>query len=87
MPRLALAGAFLDGECSSTPIQLDFIFRFRAGLTPSLTNDCKKAAIAPPSAHYQGGKTMAIKIDDILMLFCVSGFFAGVAVAVTTLPV
>jgi hypothetical protein len=30
---------------------------------------------------------MAIKIDDILMLFCVSGFFAGVAVAVTTLPV
>jgi hypothetical protein len=87
MPRLALAGAFLDGECSSTPIQLDFIFRFRAGLTPSPTNDCKKAAIAPPSAHYQGGKTMAIKIDDILMLFCVSGFFAGVAVAVTTLPV
>jgi len=30
---------------------------------------------------------MAIKIDDILMLFCVSGFFAGVVVAVTTLPV
>jgi hypothetical protein len=35
----------------------------------------------------QGGKTMAIKMDDILMLFCVSGFFAGVVVAVTTLPV
>jgi hypothetical protein len=30
---------------------------------------------------------MAIKIDDILMLFCVSGFFVGVVVAVTTLPV
>jgi hypothetical protein len=27
------------------------------------------------------------KIDDVLMFFCVSGFFAGVAVAVTTLPV
>jgi hypothetical protein len=27
------------------------------------------------------------KIDDILMFFCVSGFFAGVVVAVTTLPV
>jgi hypothetical protein len=87
-PRLTLlAGAFLDGECRSTPIQLDFIFRLRTGLTPSATNDCKKAARAPPSAHHQGGKTMAIKIDDILMLFCVSGFFAGVAVAVTTLPV
>jgi hypothetical protein len=41
------------------------------------------ATVGPPSR----GKTMAIKIDDILMLFCVSGFFAGVAVAVTTLPV
>jgi hypothetical protein len=30
---------------------------------------------------------MVIKIDDILMLFCVSGFFAGVVAAVTTLPV
>jgi hypothetical protein len=30
---------------------------------------------------------MAIKIDDVLMFFCVSGFFAGVVVAVTTLPV
>jgi len=30
---------------------------------------------------------MAIKIDDILMLFCISGFFAGAVVAVTTLPV
>jgi hypothetical protein len=86
-PRLALAGVFLDGECGSTPIRLNFIFRLRAGLTPPPTNDCKKAALAPPSAHHQGGKTMAIKIDDILMLFCVSGFFAGVAVAVTTLPV
>jgi hypothetical protein len=68
-------------------IQLDFIFRLRTDLTPSPTNDCKKAALAPPSTHHQGGKTMAIKIDDILMLFCVSGFFAGVVVAVTTLPV
>jgi hypothetical protein len=87
VPRLALAGAFLDGECRSTSIPLDFIFRLRAGLTPSPTNDCKKAALAPPSAHHQGGKTMAIKIDDILMLFCISGFFAGAVVAVTTLPV
>ena len=30
---------------------------------------------------------MAIKIDDILMLFCVTGFFAGVVVAVTTMPI
>jgi hypothetical protein len=30
---------------------------------------------------------MAIKIDDILMFFCVSGFFVGVVVAVTTLPI
>jgi hypothetical protein len=37
--------------------------------------------------HHQGGTTMAIEIDDILMFFCVSGFFAGVVVAVTTLPV
>jgi len=29
---------------------------------------------------------MAI-IDNVLMFFCVSGFFAGVVVAVTTLPV
>jgi hypothetical protein len=29
--------------------RLDFIFRLRAGLTPSPTNDCKKAAVAPPS--------------------------------------
>jgi hypothetical protein len=56
VPRLALAGAFLDGECRSTSIPLDFIFRLRAGLTPSPTNDCKKAALAPPSAHHQGGK-------------------------------
>ena len=27
------------------------------------------------------------KIDDILMFCCVGGFFAGVVVAVTTLPV
>jgi hypothetical protein len=27
------------------------------------------------------------KIDDILMFCCISGFFAGVVVAVTTLPV
>ena len=27
------------------------------------------------------------KVDDILMFFCVSGFFAGIVVAVTTLPV
>jgi hypothetical protein len=26
-------------------------------------------------------------IDDILMFFCVSGLFAGVVIAVTTLPV
>jgi hypothetical protein len=32
------------------------------------------------------GGTMT-KVDDILMFFCISGFFAGVAVAVTTLPV
>src|SRR5262249_31951437 len=55
-PRLALAGAFLDGECRRTPIRLDFIFRLRTGLTSSPTNDCKKAALAPPSAHHQGGK-------------------------------
>ena len=28
-----------------------------------------------------------IKVDDILMFCCVSAFFAGVVVAVTTLPV
>jgi hypothetical protein len=27
------------------------------------------------------------KVDDFLMLCCVSAFFAGVVVAVTTLPV
>ena len=27
------------------------------------------------------------KVDDILMFFCVSGLFAGVVIAVTTLPV
>jgi len=27
------------------------------------------------------------KVDDILMLCCVSAFFAGVVAAVTTLPV
>jgi len=27
------------------------------------------------------------KIDDVLMFFCVSGFFVGVVVAVTTLPI
>jgi hypothetical protein len=66
---------------------LDFIDHLRKDLTPSPTNDCKKAALAPPLAHHQGGKTMAIKIDDVLMFFCVSVFFAGVVVAVTTLPV
>jgi hypothetical protein len=48
-PAHALAGVFLDGECRSTPIRLDFIFRLRTGLTPSPTNDCKKASLAPPS--------------------------------------
>jgi len=38
------------------PIRLDFIFRLRTGLTPSQTNDCKKAALAAPLAHHQGGK-------------------------------
>src|SRR5262245_34821469 len=66
--------------------RLDFIFRLRTGLTPSPTNDCKKAAVAPPLAHQHKGNTMT-KVDDILMFFCVSGFFAGVVVAVTTLPV
>jgi hypothetical protein len=65
---------------------LDFIIRVTTSLTPSPTNDCKKAAFAPPLAHQQKGNTMA-KVDDILMFFCVSGFFAGVVVAVTTLPV
>jgi hypothetical protein len=27
------------------------------------------------------------KVDDILIFFCVSGFFTGIVVAVTTLPV
>jgi hypothetical protein len=66
--------------------RLDFIFRLRTGLTPSPTNDCKKAAVASPLAHHHKGNTMT-KVDDILMFFCVSGFFAGVVVAVTTLPV
>jgi len=66
---------------------LDFIFRLRTGqITPSPTNDCKKASVAPPLAHHHRGKTMTA-IDDILMFVCVSGFFAGVVVAVTTLPV
>src|SRR5262245_8245070 len=38
------------------PIRLDFIFRLRTGLTPSPTNDCKKAALAPPSATIKGKK-------------------------------
>ena len=36
--------------------QLDFIFRLRIGLTPSPTNDCNKAALAPPLAQPSRGK-------------------------------
>ena len=65
---------------------LDFIFRLSTGLTPSATSACDRAAIAPRSSPPLQGEAMT-KVDDILMLCCVSAFFAGVVVAVTTLPV
>src|SRR5262245_61938327 len=41
-----------------------------------------RLAVPPPSARHHRGNAMT-KIDDILMFFCVSGFFVGVVVAVT----
>jgi hypothetical protein len=62
------ARATLNSSTLEILICLDFIFHLRAGLTPSSTNDCKKAALAPPLAHHQGGKPWP-KIDDVLMFF------------------
>jgi hypothetical protein len=55
-------------------------------ITPSPTNGCKTAAFAPPSRYLPEGDAMT-KVDDFLMFCCVSAFFAGVVIAVTTLPV
>jgi hypothetical protein len=48
-------------------------------------------ARAPPSRHrrvreFEDEDAMT-KADDILMFFCVSAFFAGLIIAVATLPV
>jgi hypothetical protein len=68
-PGSSLAGAFLDGECRSTPIRLDFIFRLRTGLTPSPTNGCKRAAFAPPSRPPSQGEyhDQSRRYSDVLL--------------------
>jgi hypothetical protein len=48
-------------------------------------------ARAPPSRHrrvpqFEEGDAMT-KVDNILLFFCMSAFFAGLVIAVATLPV
>jgi hypothetical protein len=52
-----------------------------------MANDCKSAAFAPPSrSQFEEGDAMT-KVENILVFFCMSAFFAGLVIAVATLPV